>query len=426
MVGSIGCSIDTQRNLAAHINGIRAIDDHAHVFAPDVPGDTDYDALRCEPLPTTPGLLPPGNVRFGGDTQATWKALYGQVPASAEEAAQKVSQLHAGLKNDHGDSYYNWVLDQAGVDVVLANRVAMTPGLKSPRFRWVPYADALIFPLNNAQLAAETADRKVLFAAEGDLLQRYLKDLGRSAVPATLARYLDEIVRPTLRKQKEGGAVGLKFEAAYLRGLDFAPASPEAATAIYQRYATATSIPSAEYKTLQDHLFHEVAVEAGRLGLVVQIHTGTGCGESFDVPGSDPLRLTAVFNDPTLRGTTFVMLHGGSPFERHPMSLILKPNVYVDTSVLELMMSVRELALVLRPWLETMPEHVLFGTDADFFGPGMEWVETTWLAASKGRQALTNALLQLVNDGVMTEDRAKEVATLVLRENARRIYHLDK
>ena len=160
-------------------------------------------------------------------------------------------------------------------------------------------------------------------------------------MPATLTEYLDQIVRPTLRQQKDGGAVGLKFEAAYLRGLDFAPASPEAADAIYRRYATATAIPSADYKTLQDHLFHEIAVEAGRLGLVVQIHTGTGCGESFDVPGSDPLRLTAVFNDPTLRGTTFVMLHGGSPFERHPMSLILKPNVYVDTSVLELMMSVR-------------------------------------------------------------------------------------
>src|SRR5262249_721824 len=153
--------------------------------------------------------------------------------------------------------------------------------------------DALIFPLNNAQLAAETADRKVLFAAEGDLLQRYLKDLGRSAVPATLAEYLDQIVRPTLRMQKDGGAVGLKFEGAYLRGPCFAPAAPEAADTIYRRYVTATAIPNADYKTLQDHLFHEVAVEAGRLGLVVQIHTGTGCGESFDVPGSDPLRLTA-------------------------------------------------------------------------------------------------------------------------------------
>src|SRR5262249_15079459 len=150
------------------------------------------------------------------------------------------------------------------------------------------------------------------------------------------------------------------------------------------------AVPAADYKTLQDHLFHEVAAEAGRLGLVVQIHTGNGCGESFDVPGSDPMQLTAAFNDPTLRGTTFIMLHGGAPFERHPTSLILKPNVYVDTSVLELMLSAQELARVLRPWLEAMPEHVLFGSDADFFGPGMDWVETTWLAAHKGRHALAS------------------------------------
>jgi predicted TIM-barrel fold metal-dependent hydrolase len=78
-------------------------------------------------------------------------------------------------------------------------------------------------------------------------------------------------------------------------------------------------------------------------------------------------------NDPGLRTTRFVLLHGGSPFERHNTSLIAKPNVWVDTSVLELMFSPAELARTLRPWLEVMPEHVLFGTDAGPFGAGMGW-----------------------------------------------------
>ena len=36
---------------------------------------------------------------------------------------------------------------------------------------------------------------------------------------------------PELQRQKQGGAVAVKFEAAYLRALDFAPAGEHAAAA---------------------------------------------------------------------------------------------------------------------------------------------------------------------------------------------------
>ena len=39
------------------------------------------------------------------------------------------------------------MLEQIGVDMMLANRVEMGSSIQPPRFRWVPYADALIFPL---------------------------------------------------------------------------------------------------------------------------------------------------------------------------------------------------------------------------------------------------------------------------------------
>ena len=428
VVGLVACADSAQQRadpqLSTYIDSIRAVDNHAHVFAPDVADDKGYDALRCESLPATPGLVP-ANLRFGPDTQTTWKALYGLVPTTGDEADRKMPQMHAALRKERGESYYDWVLDQSGVDIVLANRVAMPSGLNPPRFRWVSYADALIFPLNNAPLKAENPDRKALFTMEEELFRRYLQDARLAAIPATLAEYVDTVALATLRRQKAAGAVGIKFETAYLRALDFGPVSREAASSVYQRYASASAVPSADYKTLQDYLFHEIAAEAGRLGLAVHIHTGAGCGESFDVPGSDPMLLTRTFNDPTLRATTFVMLHGGSPFERHITSLILKPNVYVDTSVLEFMFSPQELARILRPWLESMPEHVLFGTDADFFSPGMAWVETTWLGSRKGRQALAIALTQMIRDDVIDQDRAKEIAQSVLRRNAWQLYRLD-
>jgi predicted TIM-barrel fold metal-dependent hydrolase len=155
---------------------------------------------------------------------------------------------------------------------------------------------------------------------------------------------------------------------------------------------------------------------------VVHIHTGAGCGEYFDLRGSDPLLLDSLLNDASLRGTKFVLLHGGSPFERHNASIILKPNAWVDTSVLELLFSSAELARILRPWLEMMPEHVVFGTDAGPFGPGMGWEEATWIGSRKARRALGIALTAMVREDVVSQERARAIADRVLRQNAMELY----
>ena len=414
----------TTSDLAAYINGIQAIDNHAHVIAPDIADDKGYDALRCEELPPTVGP-DPANLRFGPLTKLTWKALYGIEPQTADDADKKHDQMIAKIRQEHGADFFEWLLQKAGVERVLANRVAMTPGLHPPHFLWVPYDDALLFPLNNDALKQANADRRALFNMEEQVRQRYLNDAGLKAVPATLDDYVAKVVRPTLERQKQTGAVAVKFEAAYLRALDFAHASHDAAAEVYQRAVGGPTPSAADYKVLQDFLFHEVAVEAGKLRLPVHIHTGLGCGQFFDDPGSDPMLLTAAFNDPTLRGTNFVMLHGGTPFNRHATSLIVKPNVYVDTSVLEMIFSPAELAQIMRPWLEFMPERVLYGSDSGNFGPGMEWQETNWLATHQFRRALTLVLSEMVNDGTINMPRAKEIAERVLRGNALELYELN-
>ena len=407
--------------LAAYIDSVQAIDNHAHVFAPDDPNDKGYDALRCEELPANVGP-DPANLRFGELTKMTWKALYGVEPQSAEQAEKERSELQAKLQKERGAETYDWLLSKAGVTTVLANRVFMTPGLKAPHFRWVPYEDALLFPLNNGELKEANPDRRALFTMEDQVRERYWRESGVSALPASLDEYVVKVLRATLQRQKSAGAVAAKFEAAYLRALDFGPASHDAAAAVYARGAQGAAVSAAEYKTLQDYLFHEVAAEAGRLGMAVHIHTGAGCGQSINDPGSDPMLLTAAFNDPSLRGTNFVMLHGGSPFWTHPTTLIVKPNVYVDTSVLEFMYSPTELARIMRPWIEMMPERILYGSDADFIGPGMTWVESNWLATHQFRRALGMVLTQMVEDGTITMPRAKEIAQEILRGNAEKLY----
>src|SRR6185312_7757990 len=116
-----------------------------------------------------------------------------------------------------------------------------------------------------------TPDTRVLYPRETKLLRRYLRDLGMRHTPGTLAEYVRRVVTPTLERQRAAGAIAVKFEAAYLRPLDFADPDSAQAARMYARYAAGGVPTHAEYKALEDYLFRVIAREAGRLGMSVQI-----------------------------------------------------------------------------------------------------------------------------------------------------------
>jgi hypothetical protein len=327
----------------------------------------------------------------------------------------------------HGDDYPSWVLGRIGIDVELSNRVAMGRGLDDAHHRWVPFDDALLFPLDNSPLAAQTPDRTFFFSREDALRARYLKALGLGALPPTLADYVSQVVTPTLEGQKRQGAVAIKFEAAYLRSLDFGPATADDAAAIYARYARGGVPDTAQYRHLQDYLFRYMAAQAGRLGLPVHIHTGAGCGGYFFLAGANPLLLEPVLNDATLRKTTFVLLHGGAVSYTPAVAyLVMKPNVYADLSQQTWMESPRHLAETLRYWLEWFPEKILFGTDLSPGGsPAIDWEEIGWQTNETARRALGLALTGMMRDGAITRAQAVVFARGVLRDNAARLYRLE-
>jgi uncharacterized protein len=383
-------------DLAAEIARIKAIDNHAHPVRVMPKGQQDrfFDALpvdnmepSSDPLALRPGAFP---------------KMFPQGKQSVIDAK--------------GDQYPEWVLDQMNVDVMLANRVEMGKGIMPPRFLWVPYADALLFPLDNAALAAENSDRKGFFALEDQLLRRYLTECELKAPPRTLAEYLTQVVTPTLERHRKGGAVAEKFEAAYLRSLAFDKVDRADAERAYGGHAP--------YKQLQDFLFRFIAAECGRLGMAVHIHTMAGGGGYFQVAGVNPLLLEPVLNDPALRKTRFIMIHGGWPFTLEITALLEKPNAYLDFSQQSMVIDPPVLAQTLREWLSFVPEKVLFATDAYPFSEELGWEESGWIGARRGREALGIALTQMIRDGGISRDRAKELARMVLRENARKLYGL--
>jgi predicted TIM-barrel fold metal-dependent hydrolase len=414
--------------LLRYINGIRAIDNHAHPMrpvAPGAPADTDFDAL---PLDGIPPFEVPNRLKTDDPIwRSAQNALY-KIPLD-QSGAPYHTALKAAWDNavrSRGQAFPEWVLDQTGIDIMMANRISMGPGLSPTRFKWISFVDPLMLPLDVRGEAARTPDVRPLYPREAKLLQRYLRDLGVKALPATLDEYVRTVVNATLARQRANGAVGIKFEAAYLRPLDFDDADVAAAQRTYAKYARSGVPTHAEYKNLQDYLFRAIAREAGRQKLAIQIHVLETFGGFYSTHGSAPHLLEPALNDSTLRGTKFIIVHGGWPLVGETQALLSKPNGYADISMMDDILSPTVLAGVLRQWLGEWPNKVLFGTDAFDGGAEQGWEQVAWVASNTARHALAIALTGMMRDGEITRDRAQTLARMVMRENAAAVYGLAK
>jgi predicted TIM-barrel fold metal-dependent hydrolase len=410
--------------LAAQIAAIPAIDNHAHplLSPPAYATDRNFDALPVDNM--EPDTDPAGMRPDLPALHEAWLALFhfnGQPPLDAYGLKQLEAAREA-TRREQGEKYAAYILDRANIGTELANRVAMGTGVQPPRFRWVPYVDALLFPLDNSALASATPDRKQFFPLEDKLRAKYLQQANLKSLPPTLDAYLKQLVTPILEQQKSRGAVAEKFEIAYLRSFGFDDVPRPEAAHIYATLLHTSRPNETQYKRLQDFLFRYIAQECGRLNMPVHIHTTSGGGGYFSIAGDNPLLLEPLFNDSRLRHTNFVLLHGGWPFIHEIGSLLQKPNVYLDLSQQSLMISPRTMSAWLREWLELYPEKILYATDAYPYSQSMGWEEAVWIANQNIRASLGMALTGMRNDHQITEPQAEKLARQVLRENAESLY----
>lgn len=419
--GELRAQLVADPAILAEINRTRVIDNHAHPlpFLPEGAKDIEVDVPDSIPPLAPPVRLRPTNREY----LEAWRDLYGYryKDFDASHVRELLDTKHR-LQREKGSGYPAWVLDKLGIETMLANRISLGSGQSSPRFRWVWHANPLLFPLDNSEGKKSNPQRKSDFETDERWLKGFLSEFKRAGLPATLDEYVDAFVVPLLEKRKREGAVAVKFYAAYMRSLDFADVPEDSARAIYARYVHGGVPEPAEYKSLQDFLFRRIALQCGRIGLPVHIHVGVGAGPWFYNSGASPFLLESVLNDPDLRGTMFVLIHGGLPLAEATKVLLTKPNVYADFSAQTFLSSIRQLSQVIRGWLELRPEKVMFGSDAYPLTPAIGWEEVGWLATKSARMALAVALTGMMNDGEITRDRALEEARMVLRENAIRLY----
>ncbi|WP_115864310.1 amidohydrolase family protein [Halorussus litoreus] len=215
----------------------------------------------------------------------------------------------------------------------------------------------------------------------------------------------------------DGGYVGLKSIAAYRSGLDVAPPDEAAATArsAYDDVRAAFDGRLADASVIE-HCLHRATDVAADYDVPVQLHTGFGDRDAHP-RYVDPTYL-ADYLDAHL-DTAVVLLHAGYPYVRAAGYVTSTfPNAYLDLSLANPFVQ-HGVEPMFRQAMEAVPvTKLLYGSDA-FTIP-----ELYVLAAERAREDLASVLEELVDDGYYTTDYAKDVARMILRENAMELYDL--
>jgi len=407
---------ETYARLLKQIETIPMYDNHAH---PGFADDTDVDAMASPPDESATLRLREDNPEF----VAAAKALFGYPYNDFQpEHAKWLADKTKVAEQAGGVAYFDSILDKLNVDICLANRAMMAPYLDPKRFHWVFFGDAFFFPFDNSQQRATTPDMGVYVPLQEKMLGRWKKQEGVEGLPADLAGYEDFVRRTMADNQQKHGGVAIKFEAAYFRSLDFSDPPREHAEAIYNKYRAGGVPAEGEYRQFQDYIFRVMVNQAGKLRLPMHFHTCVGIGDYFSLHNGNVLNLENVVRDQRYKNVTFVLIHGGWPYEREAALMTAVKNVYLDTSFQSEMLYPSQFKEVLKQLLTLYPDKMMYGSDAFPFNDALGAEESFWLAARTTRTGLAAALAELVDEGAITESKALELARNYLHDNAARLY----
>lgn len=406
----------TYERLLKQIDAIPMFDNHAH---PGFADDTDVDAMASPPDESSTLRVREDNPEFVAGAKALFGYPYDDFrPEHAKWLADKTK----AAEQSGNVAYFDSLLDKLNVEVCLANRAMMAPYLDPKRYHWVFFMDSFFFPFDNSAQRSSTPDMGVYVPLQEKMLSRFKKQEGVEGLPANLAGYEDFLRRTMADNQQKHGGVAIKFEAAYFRTLYFTDPPRARAEATYNKYR-AGGVPSAdEYREFQDYIFRRIIDQAEKLHLPVHFHSAVGIGDYFSLRGGNVLNLENVLRDARYKNVTFVLLHGGWPYEREAALLTAVKNVYLDTSFQTEMLYPSQFKDVVKQMLTLYPDKMMYGSDAFPFNDALGAEESMWLAARTTRTALAAALAELVEEGAISEAKALELARGYLHDNAVRIY----
>jgi predicted TIM-barrel fold metal-dependent hydrolase len=243
------------------------------------------------------------------------------------------------------------------------------------------------------------------------LIKRLLED---SKNYNELVNEFESEAKSAVRKR---GFSGFKTVIAYRTGLDISPSDEARARASFRDGMKDRAWFGPKVKPLRDYLVNVTAEIASKSGAFLQIHTGLG---DTDILGDrcNPLLLQGFLKQERVLKTPIVLIHGGFPYTKEAAWLCsMFPNLYFELSspfppTFLPVLSKARFADV----LEIVPTNrIVYGSDA------IETPEFHWFSAKLTKQALADALGDLVTEHVMSEDEAYTTADKILDANSRRL-----
>jgi uncharacterized protein len=402
------------QRLLPQIEKIAIFDHHAH---PAFSDDPDVDAMAA----------PPGSAALrerdtNPELVAAARALFGYpYDDLSPEHAKWLVQKKAELKKERGNTYFSDILDKLNIEQGVANRAMMADYLDPQRFVWVFFADSFMWPFDNRQERSRNADEEVYIPLQEKMLHRWMQQEGVNKLPPDFAQYLKFVSRTLEDNQKKGG-IAMKFEVAYFRSTKFSDPELDEAEDVYKQFVSGGVPSEDEYRIFQDFMFRYLIREGGRLHLPVHVHSAVGIGDYFNLSESNIMNLENILRDPRYSKVTFVMIHGGYPYDRQAIWLTSAKNVYLDSSETEILLYPSEFKNTLKQWLETFPEKITFGTDAFPYNNVLGAEESYWLGVQSSRTALAAALAEMISMGEVSEAQAMQMAHGYLHDNAVGIY----
>ncbi len=405
---------ETYNRLLPQIEKIKIFDHHAH---PGFFDDPDVDAMAAPP-----GSAPLRERDSNPELIAAAKALFGYPYSDlSPEHAKWLAEKKAQLRKEQGNAYWSNILDKLNIEQGVANRAMMANYLDPSRFKWVFFADSFMWPFNNEKETNRNPDEKVYIPLQEKMLHRWMQQENVKQLPPTFDGYLQFVTR-TLEDNRKKGAIAEKFEVAYFRPLTFSDPSKDLAESNYKKYVAGGVPTEPEYRIFQDYIFRYLVREGGRLHLPVHVHSAVGIGDYFNISESNIMKLENILRDPRYTDTVFVMIHGGYPLEREAIWLASVHNVYMDSSLMEVVMYPAAFKDSLRQWLETFPDKITFGTDSFPYNETLGAEESYWLGVQTARTGLAGALAEMVSSGEISEAKALEMASAYLHDTAVSIY----
>jgi len=227
-------------------------------------------------------------------------------------------------------------------------------------------------------------------------------------------------IRAALRADVARGAVGVKTICAYRASLKLEPVDTDALGVAFSSLRSHNERDEPLRMTgnaICHALVFEAAQECQALDVPLQVHCGFGDPDE-DLAEASPLGLRPLLIDSNYRGLRIALLHC-YPYHREAAYLCsVFPGVYMDLS-LSIPFAALEGGRAMREALGLCPtSKLLYASDAT------RYPEVYLVAATLHREALADALGELVERRVMSRSAAVEAGRQVLGGNARRLYPL--